>query len=206
MMAGRAHSTGFTLAEMLIALAIFAAMGTLAYLTLSQAIRLRDRVNAERDHWRGLAVAFSRLEDDLSQARARAGRDYNGIFTPALPGNPGAANRDEETFLEFTRGGMDRPEDALRSDLQRVAYGVKGNALMRFSWGTPDPLPGSKPAASRMLGDVKQIRVQYMGADRTWLDQWPPRGAAATALPFGIKLSLDIVNREEYTRVFVLHD
>jgi general secretion pathway protein J len=203
---GREHLDGFTLPEMLIALAIFAAMGTLTYLTLSQAIILRDRVSAEREFWRGLAITFSRLEDDFAQARARAGHDYSGTLTAALSGSSGAVTREEETIVEFTRAGVGVSDDARRSDMQRVAYAVKAHVLLRQSWPTPDPIVGSKPNSTRMLDAVKQIRLQYMGADRIWLDEWPPRSFPPATLPVGVKVSLQVKDGGEYTRIFALHD
>lgn len=206
MIAARFSARGFTLAEVLISLAIFAAMGTLAYLTLSQAIVLRDRLGSERAHWHGLAVAFARMEDDFSQARARATRDNVGAMTPAFTGSTGTLTRSGEAMVEFTRGGAALDADRKRSDLQRVGYALKDDSLLRLHWPTPDPAPGSKPSASRILDQVRQVRIQYLGNDRAWLDDWPPRNAPPTSVPLGVKVSLGIRDRGEYSRVFVIHD
>jgi len=67
----RTRSAGFTLLEILVAVGIFALFSAMAYGGLIRVLDTRDRLDAERDYWRGLTMSFLQIEDDLAHARDR---------------------------------------------------------------------------------------------------------------------------------------
>ncbi len=75
----RGRARGFTLLELLVAVAIFAVVSAFAYEGLSQALKARRRLDHERRFWQGLAITFSELKQDLAQARPRPVRDAAGL-------------------------------------------------------------------------------------------------------------------------------
>ena len=95
---------GFTLLELLVALAVFAIMSIAAYSGLSNVLFTRAAVETENRRLAMTQLAFHRLGQDLEQVIPRSVRDEYGEPEPALRGNI----QDSEALL-FTRAGWDNP-------------------------------------------------------------------------------------------------
>ncbi len=212
---GRANiagAGGFTLLEMLVAIAIFSIMSAMAYGSLSQVLRSRDRVTTEREFWTGLALGFSRMEDDLSQARPRTVRDIDGSVLYAFIVHPTDTRALTAPSLEFTRGGELVMGDAIRSDLERVAYELHDGVLWRMSWPVLDRAPDTKPIESPVVRNVTDFRVRAFGIDDQWDDVWPQPPTTSVgivppdSMPRGVEVTLAIKNRGEFTRLFLIHE
>ena len=215
------RARGFTLLEMLVAIGIFAIVSAMAYGSLSQVLRGRDRVTAERKFWTGLALTFERLQDDLSEARPRTGRDIDGRTLPAFIVQPTDTRALAAPSLEFTRGGGLVMDNAVRSDLERVAYQLRDGVLWRLSWPVLDRAPDTKPVEAPVLRQVTDFRVRAFTPDGQWVDFWPtpslmsltqnvnvPQNLSATQnpLPRGIEIKLTIEHRGSFTRLFLIHE
>lgn len=225
----RPRASGFTLLELLIAISIFAMVSSMAYSGLNNVLRARDRVEAEREFWRGLTLVFLRMQDDFAQARPRTVRNQLDIEQAALLGQPTDIRALGAPSVEFTRGGVlvfDMPaadDDANvpdkkpppRSDLERVAYRYNDGVLYRWSWPVLDRAPTTEPVETVMLRDVESFEVKFLNKQATsnlnqWLPTWPlpPPGGAPLSLidlPPGVRVELKLKGREEITRLFVIN-
>ena len=164
---GRLGSAGFTLLEVLVALAVFAIVSVLATRILGSIVDLADatgeRGAALADVQRALAV----VERDVEQMVRRPVRDEMG--------DPGAAVAIGDAMLiEFTRQGWQNPLDRPRTTLQRVAYAHRDGKLLRLYWPVLDRAPGSTPVVQVLLDGVAE--AEFIGHDD--VDQahrqWPP--------------------------------
>ncbi len=231
----RRRASGFTLLELLIAISIFAMVSAMAYSGLNNVLRARDRLEAEREFWRGLTLVFLRMQDDFAQARPRTVRDQFGNGQPAFIGQPTDIRALGAPSVEFTRGGVfvfDLPaeqDDAKlpdkqpppRSDLERIAYRYNDGVLYRWSWPVLDRAPTTVPVETVMLRDVEKFEVKFFNEGFTSnLNQWAPTcclsptAVAAPAggvppgfdkLPRGVQVELKLKGREEITRLFVVN-
>src|SRR4249919_3461842 len=86
---------GFSLIELLVALAVFATMAALAYGGLDSVARTRAELGRQQDSFRDLMRGIGLIERDLHQAIARPVRGNYGEALPALIGSSG--------HIEFTR-------------------------------------------------------------------------------------------------------
>jgi general secretion pathway protein J len=143
---------GFTLLELVVALAVFAVLATLAYGSLGHLLQAREQLAARADALGRLQLAFSLLERDCLGAATRPVRDELGDAQPALWRAPDGS-------LELTHGGWSNPLDQPRARLQRVRWQVRDGALYRDAWPVLDRVPGSKPQAQRVLQGVQRFRV-----------------------------------------------
>jgi general secretion pathway protein J len=206
------RARGFTLLEVLIAIAIFALISAMAYGALNQSLRTRDRVEEERQFWHALSLVFLRVEDDIGQARSRGVRDNGGALLPPFVGQPTDARAVGAPNMEFTRAGVPVFGDAARSDLQRVGYRLADGVLARLAWPELDRSPQSQTLESPLLTGVEELRLRFYSAAGKWEERWPPPagsptpGGTPSGLPRGVEVTLKLTGRGELTRLFLVHE
>lgn len=196
----RRTAHGFTLLEVLIAVSVFAVLSALAYAGLLHMLEGRDRIEAEREQWRQLALAFVQLEDDLAQARPRPIRDTGGAVLPAFRGQPVDPRPLGDPSLEFTRGGAYVSADGRQSDLLRIGYRLKDGVLYRLVWPVLDRPPVSEPREIALLANVDNLTLRFHTPNDAWSERWPPM-ENNTAVPDAIELAFDIAGVGRLTRV-----
>jgi general secretion pathway protein J len=195
---------GFTLLEVLVAIAVFAVFSAMAYGGVSRMLNDRALLEQENQFWRELAITFLRMEDDLRHARERGIRGIGGEPLPPFLGQPTDTRALAEPSLEFTRGGVAVIGDARRSDLQRVAYRLSEGVLYRLTWPVLDRAPLSQPLESVMLDDVDDFQIEFYNRSNTKLNRWPLPNQ--TDMPPAVELTLVIKGRGSYTRLFLVND
>lgn len=147
---------GFTLVELLVAIAVFAVMAAIAYGGLSSVIDTRDSIDAALDRSKMLQMATWRLQQDIEQVVARPVRNRFGDAEPAVMGNP-------DTGLTITRNGWPNPLSEPRSTLQRVHYhlGPHGH-LVRSYYRVLDQAQDNTPVNADLLSGVTQIEWRFL--------------------------------------------
>jgi general secretion pathway protein J len=202
------RTSGFTLIEVLIAVAVFAIFSAMAYGGLMRLLDSRERVDAERVFWRETSLGFHRLKQDFSLARNRRIRDNDGTLKPdsAFKGQPTDPRAMGDPNVEFTRGGIFVP-NGFTADLQRVAYRVVDGNLVRFTWPVLDRAPLTQPAGTPILRDVEEFEVRFY-QNGAWIDRWPPIVTAGNAppLPGAVEVTIALKERGKYKRVFLVGD
>ncbi len=163
---------GFTLIEMLVVFAVFAAIGVISSRIVSSVID-NQQVVAERGQ-RLIEVqrAMQILQRDLMQLSGRGVRDQLGDpLEPLLIGADG--------LIEFTRLGWRNPLATRRAEAQRVAYLTEEDTLYRAYWQTLDRTPDSEPVLQRLLSDVGQIEFFALDAGGNEHSFWPQAGRSS---------------------------
>lgn len=192
---------GFTLIEMLVALAIFAMVSTVSFTGIMVMIDNRERVAAHADRLAAVQTAIALIERDLQQTVARPIRDPMG--------DPRAAMlSDDLAALEFTRSGRSNPLGVRRSELERVAYRIEEDTLMRLSWDVLDQPPEPSRSDRTLLDDATDISLRFMDDDAQWTATWPPAGAlpGSPRLPRAVEITIELEDLETITRVLGLVD
>jgi general secretion pathway protein J len=196
-------AAGFSLLELLVSLAVFAALAAAAYGGLAEIARARGALAERQDRLAALVRAVSAFERDLRQAVSRPVRGgARGALVPSLAG---AADR-----VELTRLGFANPRAEPRSHLERVVYAIDANTLQRGRYAVLDRAPDSAPVAVPLLRNVTLLRLRYLGADGAWRDRWPPAGDDVSAderaleLPRAVEFRLVTADAGELRRVVEL--
>lgn len=192
---------GFTLLELLIAIALFALLGVGTYRLLDAVLRADESTRHQEQRLRELTRGMAAFERDLRQALARPVRAPYGDPLAALQGE----GRDRQT-LEFTRGGWRNPTGAARSGLQRVRWELRDGFWERHYWQVLDRAQDSEPRAQRVLEGVAGWQLRYLDRDGVWRESWP-EGAdeqSLTRLPRAVELRLEHSHYGALRRVFVL--
>lgn len=206
---------GLTLLEFSIALAIFALLGAAAYGGLQNVIAARVAVAEQARRLSELQLAWQLLERDLLQAVARPVRDEFGLPRPAFSGAPPAADL---PLLSFSRAGWSNPQDNPRAGLQRVAYRLRDDRLLRAYWPVLDGVAGAGREVELLRG-VGALRLQFLDRKNDWQTRWPLAdgeadnrpgfagpGFPAGALPRAVEITLHLDDWGEISRLLPLPD
>jgi general secretion pathway protein J len=192
---------GFTLLELLVALALFALVAAMSYGGLAAMVRTQEGLRAQGDRLAALQLAVGLLERDLRQAAVRPIRDRMGETLPTLLGQSRA--------LELTTLSPANPLVVSRPNLQRVGYLLDRRRLVRQAYAVLDRAPGTQPAVKTLLEEADDLGIRYLSRDQQWFDAWPPPRPVPSdplALPRAIEIRLALVGYGTIRRVIALPD
>lgn len=194
---------GFTLLELLVALAIFAFMSAAAFTGLISVGNTKSALETEGKEIAGLQRFFLVLQRDIEQAAAREIRDEFGEFQNAMNWELGN--------LEFTRNGWRNPARRKRSNLQRVAYKLEDDKIIRDSWIVLDRVESSEPFSKTVLQGINDFSVTFLDEGNQWSNTWPPPVTVGVSthsqrirLPRAVAVTIDSEKWGEIKRVFLV--
>jgi general secretion pathway protein J len=195
--------SGFTLLEIIVAVAIFAIVGVLAYSGYAELTRQADRLSQSAARTRAIQSTVQRLVQDFSSIEPRPVREPLGDnVQPAL-----IADSRSDQLAEFTHSGWSNPAGVPRSTLQRVAYRLEEGRLIRNYWVMLDRTLSTEPVRTVMLDEVKALTLRFMTPNRRFTDQWPALGGgptgpnAARSLPVAVEITLELEDWGKITRL-----
>ncbi|QCF26074.1 type II secretion system minor pseudopilin GspJ [Hydrocarboniclastica marina] len=197
---------GFTLLEVLIAVTLTALIGVGVSQLLSSVIDAKNGIDRVSEEFTRMQRAVVVMERDLAQAVLRPVRDAYGEPMPSL------TSRAEPLAIEFTRTGWRNPLRAARSDLQRVAYEVIDDRLVRYYWDVLDRAQDTLPREQELLDGVTELSWRFLNHKREWSDGWPsdtqmqnmgPDNADEIPLPLAVEFE---INHQRFGRITRLID
>lgn len=195
---------GFTLLELLVAVAVFAVLSAMAYGGLRNVIDNSQQTEQSMQRLQQVQLAILKISRDFSQLSQRNIRDgYGNSNNYVMTGEGG------DIFIEFSRGGRRNPAELLRSHLQRVAYKLEENKLSRLHWPHLDRTQEMEPYESVLLEDVVDASVRFLDANNEWHNEWPPLDVSgqADANPVvlsAIEFSMELEDWGELVRLFLV--
>ena len=137
---------GFTLLEILVAVAIFVIVGTMAMAGYNELITQSDRVDQTASRTRAIQFAVMRMGQDFATLEPRAVRQPLGDeLDPALRAGTGTGT---DGLIELTHSGWSNPAGVPRPTLQRVAYRLDQGRLQRAYWPRLDRTMNVDPSRS----------------------------------------------------------
>ena len=214
-MGARHVASGFTLVEVLVAMAITALISMMAYTGLSSALSGAEsmRVAATRAH--EINQALSMLSRDLRQAVNRPVVDEFGQLSPALSGGELAPDA-----LALTRAGWHNSTGAPRSTLQRVRWWLEDDQLWRGYFPVLDRTAGTEAVETTVLDDIARFEVRFLPSlsviesdrndvidRRNWQDNWIAdlsRPGQLPKPPAAVEVVMEVVGLGEVRRTYVL--
>ena len=191
---------GFTLIEVLVALAIFGFLSALAYATLGQTLNNTDMLNERMDRLQSIQRTVTYLSTELLQTAPRPVRADLGQYEPALQSNFAS-----DFALQLTHNGWPNSAGVPRSTQQRTAYRIEEQELIRYHWNVLDRTVNNLPVATVMLEEIDSLTFSFLQQNGDWTDQWPPVSAQAASntsyLPRAVAITLVLPDEGELTRI-----
>lgn len=190
---------GFTLIEILLALFIFAIIALITTATLHSVIATNERLTRHYDRLQELQFTSMVMENDISQIINRSIITNTGNIAPALIG--------EYTKVEFTRAGIVNPfQQQQQSNMQRVAYYLNNQQLIRATWSNLDQLPSDKVNEKILLTHVTRIEFGYVGSTNGFAQNWflINNTKIYMAMPRAIQVKITLSDLGEFTLLIPL--
>ena len=193
------RQAGFTLFEILVAVSIFAVIGVMTMTNLIQVGRSGERISAAQQQLASIQFALGYLGKDLTQAVNRKVRDQYGDEQEALTLS--------DSKLVFTRNGWANLLQQPRSQLQRVAYRLEDEQLIREYWLHLDQGFAPQPIRQSLIDGVEELEIRLLTSGTEALGSWPvlQQDDTNSVSPIAIEFTLQIEDFGEVRRIYELN-
>jgi len=192
------RTKGFTLIEMLVAIAIFAVISSIVYGTLSNTLLLDQGARKNLQSLADLQRVMTLIERDLLQLVPRTIINEFGDQAGAFQ-----LKKSPSLELEFTRGGYQNPGELLRSTLKRVSYSIKDETLIRKTWAVLDRVSQTEPEHEEVLLEgVSEMSISAW--NKEWQTTWPSKNEEQPVdaqLPAAVKIELQLEQYGKFAMV-----
>jgi len=194
---------GFTLLEVLLAMAILAILMTVIYSSFSTAGRNVERAEASRDQTDLARTLISKMSDDIANAY------YNALITETVfYGKKTQGDRENERFdsLALTTLTNWRKPDSKETDLIEIGYHfeekpeVQGRILMRREKRelSKDVAVLEGGSDFEVTDKVEGLRLRYFDGS-AWADEWDSR--TLRKLPRAVEITVMLADARPYLTV-----
>lgn len=192
---------GFTLLEILIALAVFAVLAGISSSAMYYAFNTRARVTEQAERLNQLQLTITLLQRDIEQSINRPVRGNEMHISPAFVGEP--------QYLELTRTGHINPfSQEKRSSLRRIALLCQGPQLIKRSWESLDTANRKNYEDRVLLNNLESCQFAYLNQNLEILTSWQPNAVAQNQrpepLPKAIRLSLNLKDWHKMSYLFTI--
>jgi general secretion pathway protein J len=177
---------GFTLIEILLALAILAVILGMVYASFDQTSRLAAHVDEVSEEYRAARLALTKMSDEIMSTYAFEDDARTGFVGKDGLGPDGV---DADT-LAFTSRARPVPEGVPASDENALDYHMEGDRLMHVETLNPLGTGADNVQAFALAEGLSGFKLRYKNpSDGTWIDSWDPE-AGASGLPSAVEITL----------------
>lgn len=190
---------GFTLLEVLIAIAIFSII-SLSSFSIFDTVLKGDEISKQRsERHNELQRAFLIIERDVLQIARRSIRLNGESPLNNFLQTSGDAFTSDEQALAFVRHGWTNPNLLLpRSDMQVVAYRLVDETLERLHFNFVDAVVGEEPKVRQLIKNISELAFEYYDGKK-WQETWSEK-----SLPFAIAIEVDTKDYGVIRRQFLV--
>ena len=198
---------GFTLLEILIAMAIFTLIGLASTGLLTTVIDSNDLSSERFQKLQQLQRAMVILERDIQQAVPRAARIEGEQQNVVMAGDE--SDMGDGDTLGFVRSGWHNPQYMLpRSTLQSVVYRLQDGKLERLYSNYVDNVIGHEPKIRVLLDNIERFDVEFLShqenADDSDSESGWSKSYKGSVLPKAVAIEFDSKDFGTIRREFAL--
>ena len=194
---------GFTLLEIMVAIAIFAVLAAAAYAGMNSIVRAQIAVRESSTALDAVSRALARFEKDLAQAYSRSARGAYGTIESALVGDSNSLSVTTMAIAANATGPSATPV--------RVRHTLAAGRWLRTQTAALDLAPNTPESTRLILDDFSGASLRYLDAQLIEHDRWPPanaalEGASPDKLPRAVELRLTSKRFGEIRRLVALSE
>ena len=186
------HQNGFTLVELLVALAIFSFLSAAGVLLLRSSVDTQAQVAERLSDVAVINRLTNAMSNDLAQIANRPSRNENGDTAPLF-------NTNEQGF-SFVRHGLSIADGGARPTMQKVRYAFEDGTWQRSNWPFLDGATANEPAV--LVSDIQEVSIRYRDADGNWRDDWT--SDEPTQYPRAVELNITQIGLPNITMQYML--
>ena len=189
---------GFTLIEVLIAMAITAMVAAMAFASLDSTLDSVEGLREQGERISEVNRAWGLISRDLNHFVSRPVRNEFGGWNSAIMGGEVA-----DQTLALTRGGWHNTVGRVRSNMQRVRYVLEDTTLYREHFLVLDRTSESEPLRVALLEGVNRVEYRFLGTatelrqgdfdTENWPEAWAISGTGEAApAPGALEIRLEL--------------
>ncbi|MFT6193289.1 MAG: general secretion pathway protein J [Cognaticolwellia sp.] len=193
------HSQGFTLLEVLIAIAIFSVISMASFSIFETVINSDTATKARTDRINELQRGFLIIERDMLQIARRSVRLNGEAPLSDFLHTDNDSFTNSEQAIAFVRHGWTNPGLLLpRSDMQSVAYQLNENTVERVHFNFVDAVLGEEPKVRPLISQVEKLNFEFYDGKK-WQET-----LQSNTLPMAIAIEIDTSDYGIIRRQFVV--
>lgn len=190
---------GFTLLEVLIAIAIFSVVSLASFTIFDTVLRGDEASKVRSKQQNDLQRAFLLIERDFTQIAKRTMRINGEAPLDNFIQTADKSFLEDEQAIAFVRGGWTNPGLLLpRGDMQSVAYRLQDETLERLHYNFVDAVVGQEPKVRPLLDGVTSLAFEYYDGSK-WQEKW-----SGDTLPLAIAIEIETLDFGFIRRQFLV--
>ncbi|WP_299019971.1 type II secretion system minor pseudopilin GspJ [uncultured Photobacterium sp.] len=195
-----ARQGGFTLLEVLVAIAVFAMLSVSAYQVMN-GVQRSDQLSREHNtRLQQIQRAMVMMDNDFRQIVARKTRSQGEDSSDKLLLSGEYLLDSASMGILFTRTGWQNPQQMFpRGENVRVGYRIVDDTLERVWFRYPDTVVGTESLVRPILADVTKLSFRFY-SKKKWQEKWSQAGA----LPEGIMVKMTLEDYGDIERIYML--
>ncbi|KPV96870.1 MULTISPECIES: type II secretion system minor pseudopilin GspJ [unclassified Pseudoalteromonas] len=191
---------GFTLIEVLVALAVLAMVTLASHQILSTAINANQNSKEKVAEIGAMNTVFRMMQQDFTQLALRNTRNESGDSLEQFLIADRFLFDSQYHGVAGVRDGWSNPVNLLpRSELQLFSYVVEEDNLVRKYRIYVDSLDGTEPKSQVLLEDIKDFTISFRGENDKWEENW-----TNPSLPKAIKVEIALADEMIVSRILLL--
>jgi general secretion pathway protein J len=180
------YQHGFTLLEVLIAIAIFSVVSLASFTIFDTVLRGDENSKLRSERQNELQRAFLLMERDFTQIAKRTMRINGEEPSKGFLQTSDDSFLADEQAIAFVRNGWTNPGLLLpRSDMQSVAYRLVDETLQRLHYNFVDAVVGQEPRIRPLITQVTSLAFEFYDGKK-WQKQW-----SGDTLPQAIAIEIE---------------
>jgi general secretion pathway protein J len=200
----RRRSSGFTLIEVMLALAILAFLTTIMWGSFSKMARDKKALEASQERLHTVRVALMRMSRELEMAYLSENQDTSLAYKPTFMVGSSQAAVDDMSFSAFAhqrlRGGLAEGDTSVITyygardpDDPRVTNLMR-RETRRLQAEDPATLPGE---AYVLCPDIASVKYSFYDfRKKEWEREWNTNTVGADFLPSHIRITLTVIDEK----------
>ncbi|MFZ6044363.1 type II secretion system minor pseudopilin GspJ, partial [Vibrio natriegens] len=156
------QAAGFTLLEVLVAIAVFAMLSLSAYQVMNGVQRSDAQSRDHNERLQEIQRAMVMLDNDFRQVVPRKVRDQGELVSDILLRSGEYLLDSSSQGILFTRLGWQNPQQMFpRGEVLKVGYRVVEGTLERVWLRYPDTVVGAEPLVRPILTGVESVTFRF---------------------------------------------